>query len=56
MVLKKEREFVSEIDKEKNKIRGEEAKISSENSKVLLYIVPTNEELVIAQDTYELTK
>ena len=40
----------------KNKIRGEEAKISSENSKVLLYIVPTNEELVIAQDTYELTK
>ena len=48
--------FGIEIDKEKNKIRGEEAKISSENSKVLLYIVPTNEELVIAQDTYELTK
>ena len=44
------------LDLEKNKIRGEEACISSEESKIKLYIVPTNEEIVIARDTYRLTK
>ncbi len=48
--------FGVELDLEKNKIRGEEAKISTDNSKVDVYIVPTNEELVIASDAYELTK
>ena len=32
------------------------AKISSDDSKVDIYIVPTNEEIVIANDAYELTK
>ena len=41
----------AEIDTEKNRIRGEEVKISTENSKVNLYIIPTNEELAIARDT-----
>ncbi len=41
----------AEMDKEKNKIRGEEVKISTENSKVNIYIIPTNEELAIARDT-----
>ena len=44
------------LDKEKNKIRGEEAEISAQNSKVKIHIVPTNEEIIIAQDAYELTK
>ncbi len=48
--------FGVKLDKEKNLIRGEEAKISTEDSKVGIYIVPTNEELVIAQDAYNLTK
>ncbi len=43
-----------EIDEAKNKVRGEEIKISTENSKVDIYIVPTNEELAIARDTRDL--
>lgn len=41
----------AEIDDEKNAVRGEEVKISTENSKVNIYIIPTNEELAIARDT-----
>ena len=40
-----------EIDKEINKQKGKEIKISNENSKVQVYVVPTNEELMIARDT-----
>ncbi|MBQ6805926.1 MAG: acetate kinase [Lachnospiraceae bacterium] len=39
------------IDPEKNKIRGEEVILSDEGSKVVTMIVPTNEELVIARET-----
>ncbi len=42
------------IDQEKNNTRGKFTKISTEDSKILVYIVPTNEELMIAKDTYEL--
>ena len=35
----------------KNKIRGEEVEISSEDSRVKVYVVPTNEELMIARET-----
>ncbi len=45
-----------EMDKEKNKLRGEEVKISTDNSKVNVYIIPTNEELAIARDTLALVK
>ncbi len=48
--------FGIKLDKEKNKIRGQEAEISTEDSKSIIYIVPTNEEIVIAKDAYELTK
>ena len=41
---------------ERNLTRGEEYKISSDDSKVDIYIVPTNEEIVIAEDAYNLTK
>ena len=44
------------IDAEKNKIRGCENKISTEDSKVQVWVIPTNEELMIAQDTAELAK
>ncbi len=44
------------IDPEKNKIRGKEAIISADDSKVKIYIIPTNEEIVIANDTYNLVK
>lgn len=44
-----------DFDKEKNtKLRGKEALISKADSKVKVMVVPTNEELVIAQDTYEI--
>lgn len=40
------------IDAEKNaKIHGEEAEISTPDSKVRVFVIPTNEELVIARDT-----
>ena len=45
-----------ELDLEKNKQKGKEMCISTQNSKVALYVVPTNEELMIARDTYELVK
>ena len=43
-----------EIDDERNKIKGEEIQISSDNSKVPVWVIPTNEELVIARDTLRL--
>ncbi len=42
------------IDEEKNKLRGEEVDISTPDSKVKLLVIPTNEELMIAKDTYEI--
>ncbi len=42
------------LDEEANLIRAEEAKISAYNSKVLVYVVPTNEELMIAKETQKI--
>ena len=39
------------IDSEKNNTRGKEAIISADDSKVTVWVIPTNEELMIAQDT-----
>ncbi|MBE5825560.1 MAG: acetate kinase [Butyrivibrio sp.] len=44
------------VDAEANKVRGEEKVISGADSKVKLMVVPTNEELAIARDTYALTR
>lgn len=41
----------TEIDAEKNNVRGEDRIISTETSKVALLCVPTNEELAIARQT-----
>ena len=43
-----------DIDETKNEIRGEEQKISTDASKVQVWVVPTNEELAIARETVEL--
>ena len=43
-----------EIDEEKNNCRGKEVEISTPNSKVKVYVVPTNEELMIARETRDL--
>ncbi len=43
------------LDHEKNNTR-EEALISADDSKVKVYVVPTNEELMIARDTLDLAK
>lgn len=42
------------LDKEANKLRGEERKISAEDSKIGVYVIPTNEELAIARETVAL--
>lgn len=42
------------LDPEKNNVRGKEAIISADDSKVTVWVIPTNEELMIAQDTAEL--
>ena len=41
------------IDHDANNVRGKEVKISTPDSKVNVYIIPTNEELAIARDTIE---
>ncbi len=42
------------LDEEANNTRGEEIKISTKDSKIDVYVIPTNEELMIAEDTYNL--
>ncbi|RXJ99064.1 acetate kinase [Arcobacter sp. CECT 8986] len=46
-----------EIDKERNDARQSGTReVSSDNSKVKVFVIPTNEEFVIANDTYNLVK
>ncbi|MBO5252707.1 MAG: acetate kinase [Clostridia bacterium] len=56
--IMKDMEYLGvEMDQEANlKAVGVEGKISSENSKVAVYVIPTNEELVIARDTKALVE
>lgn len=48
--------FGIELDEEKNKVNGELTEISKDSSKVKVYVVPTNEELMIAKETMQLLK
>ncbi len=43
-----------EMDEDKNAIRCEECIVSKDSSKIKIMIIPTNEELMIAQDTLEI--
>ena len=45
-----------ELDLEANNVRSEEKEISTKDSKVKVWIVPTNEELVIARDTRDIVE
>ncbi|MDD6223405.1 MAG: acetate kinase [bacterium] len=42
------------LDVEKNQVRGEEVNISADHSSCQIFVIPTNEELMIAQDTLSL--
>ncbi|MCG8483342.1 MAG: acetate kinase [Clostridia bacterium] len=44
------------MDKEKNNIRGKEAVVSADDSKIKILVIPTDEELMIAKDTVEIIK
>ena len=39
------------LDEQKNKVHGEETEITTPESSVRAFVIPTNEELVIARDT-----
>lgn len=45
-----------QIDAKANEVAGEERKISTDDSKVFVYVIPTNEELAIARETVRLVK
>ena len=44
------------LDLVKNKIRGKETIISTDDARVKLLLIPTNEELMIARDTYNIVR
>ncbi len=44
------------VDEEANNSRGKEVKISTPDSKVEVYVIPTNEELMIARDTRQIVE
>ncbi|MEC9484409.1 MAG: acetate kinase [Candidatus Izemoplasma sp.] len=44
------------LDEERNFVRGEERLISTDDSKIKAYLLPTNEEVMIARDTLRLSK
>ena len=46
----------AKLDPERNNTRGKEALISTDDSKVKVFVIPTNEELMIAKDTARLAK
>ena len=43
------------LDKDKNQLRSQKTEITTPESKVKVFVIPTDEELVIAEDTYRLT-
>lgn len=54
MVIERVKSLGIVLDKEANDMRGEFKLISSKESKIPVYVIPTNEELLIAEDTYRL--
>jgi len=46
--------FGLKIDPEKNQVRGKETDVTGEGSVAKIFVVPTNEELMIARDTKNL--
>ena len=56
MIIDKISSLGVKIDEARNNFRWEFRLISSDDSKIPVYVIPTNEELMIAQDTYNLVK
>ena len=54
MIVEKLSALGIKLDLEANNVRGKLTKISAKDSSCLLYVVPTNEELMIALDTLEI--
>lgn len=53
----KKLEFLGvKIDEERNNVRGKATLISTDDSKIKVFLMPTNEELMIARETLRLTK
>ena len=55
-ILNKVKSLGIELDEKANDFRGEERCITTKKSKIPVWVVPTNEELMIARDTYNLIK
>ena len=55
-VLEKLEVLGIKVDAERNNIRSKEALITSDDSSVACYVIPTDEEVMIARDTYNLIK
>ena len=55
-ILNKVASLGIKIDETANDFRGEERLITTSDSKIPVWVVPTNEELMIAKDTYNLVK
>ena len=54
--IMKQFEFAGiKIDEEKNKVRGERTEISTPDSSIRVFVLPTNEELAIARETVRLS-
>lgn len=53
-VIKRVKVLGIDIDEEANNVRGKKALISTPDSKIKVFLIPTNEELVIARDTLRL--
>ncbi|WP_019893189.1 acetate/propionate family kinase [Allobaculum stercoricanis] len=45
--------FGVELDREANNCRGKEVKISTPESKIAVYVIPTDEEVMLARDAYQ---
>ena len=56
MICEKLEFLGAKLDLEANNLRGEERQISTDDSKIGIYVVPTNEELMIAKETKRLIK
>lgn len=55
-ILEKVASLGIKLDPAKNDFRGEFRLISADDSSIPVYVIPTNEELMIALDTYDLVK
>ena len=48
------RSLGAKLDPQRNDVRGKDALISTDDSTVKMYVIPTNEEIMIARDTKEI--